>query len=187
MAQLSFDFRLPEKEEGERRLFFAFTFVILIVSFVLAHLITRNMLWKMLAEEQAAEMLGPKEQEKIYEVLVEQQFINPDKKDEYKALSNKDSSGGGGLTEKQGFHTLTQFREFIMGSSASTPSKAQPKSEQSKEEELFEVGIFKADPKTNSNAEESPNQAASSGQMTKIPFNYRFQQDFYFDGTGLKP
>ncbi|TGM72972.1 TonB-dependent receptor [Leptospira mtsangambouensis] len=186
MAQLSFDFRLPEKEEGERRLFFAFTFVILIVSFVLAHLITRNMLWKMLAEEQAAEMLGPKEQEKIYEVLVEQQFINPDKKDEYKALSNKDSSGGGGLTEKQGFHTLTQFREFIMGSSASTPSKAQPKSEQSKEEELFEVGIFKADPKTNSNAEESPNQSASSGQMTKIPFNYRFQQDFLFRWDGAK-
>lgn len=65
MAQLSFDFRLPEKEEGERRLFFAFTFVILIASFVLAHLITRNMLWKMLADEQASEMLGPKEQEKF--------------------------------------------------------------------------------------------------------------------------
>lgn len=73
-----------------------------------------------------------------------------------------------------------------MGSSASTPSKAQPKSEQSKEEEIFEVGIFKADPKSNSNSEESPNQSASSGHMTKIPFNYRFQQDFCFDGTELR-
>jgi hypothetical protein len=186
MHPLYFEFQLPEKEEGERRLLFSFAFVVLIASLVLGHLITRNMLWKMLGEESASEVMTPEEKEKIYDVLVEQQFINPDKKDEYKALSNRDSAGGGGLTEKQGFHTLSPFREFIFGSQNSTPSKEQPKSEQTKEEDLFEVGILKADPKTNSNSEESPNQNASSGQMTKIPFNYRFQQDFLFRWDGAK-
>lgn len=186
MPPLYFNFELPEKEEGEKRLLFSFALVVLISSLILGHLITRNMLWRMLGAENATEELSPEEKEKIYDVLVEQQFINPDKKDEYKALSNRDSSGGGGITEKQGFHTLSPFREFIFGSSSQSPSKQQPKAEQTKEEDLFEVGILKADPKTTSNSEESPNQSASSGQMTKIPFNYRFQQDFLFRWDGSK-
>lgn len=186
MPPLYFNFELPEKEEGEKRLLFSFALVVLISSLILGHLITRNMLWRMLGAESATEELSPEEKEKIYDVLVEQQFINPDKKDEYKALSNRDSSGGGGITEKQGFHTLSPFREFIFGSSSQSPSKQQPKAEQTKEEDLFEVGILKADPKTTSNSEESPNQSASSGQMTKIPFNYRFQQDFLFRWDGSK-
>ncbi|MCZ8342298.1 MAG: TonB-dependent receptor [Leptospira sp.] len=186
MPPLYFNFELPEKEEGEKRLLFSFALVVLISSLILGHLITRNMLWRMLGAENATEELSIEEKEKIYDVLVEQQFINPDKKDEYKALSNRDSSGGGGITEKQGFHTLSPFREFIFGSSSQSPSKQQPKAEQTKEEELFEVGILKADPKTTSNSEESPNQSASSGQMTKIPFNYRFQQDFLFRWDGSK-
>lgn len=186
MPPLYFKFELPEKEEGEKRLLFSFALVVLVSSLILGHLITRNMLWRMLGAENATEELSPEEKEKIYDVLVEQQFINPDKKDEYKALSNRDSSGGGGITEKQGFHTLSPFREFIFGSSSQSPSKQQPKAEQTKEEDLFEVGILKADPKTTSNSEESPNQSASSGQMTKIPFNYRFQQDFLFRWDGSK-
>ncbi|TGN06840.1 energy transducer TonB [Leptospira ilyithenensis] len=186
MAPVFFDFQLPEKEEGEKRLFYSAAFVVLLSSLLLGHLITRNMLWKMLGEESASEELTAQEKEKIYDVLVEQQFINPDKKDEYKALSNKESAGGGGLTEKQGFHALSSFREFVFGSKASNPSKAQPKAEQTKEDEIFEVGIFKADPKTSENQQESPNQSQSSGQMMKIPFNYRFQQDFLFRWDGSK-
>ncbi len=186
MRQLYFDFILPEKEEGERRLFYSASFVVLICSLFLGHLVTRNMLWKMLGEENAPMMMPAEEKEKIYDVLVEQQFINPEKKDEYKALSNQDSAGGGGITENLGFHTLSPFREFIFGSTASNPSKAQPKAEQSKEEDLFEIGIFKADPISKQNQEESPNQSQSSGSLMKIPFNYRFQQDFLFRWDGAK-
>ncbi|TGL59135.1 TonB-dependent receptor [Leptospira ognonensis] len=181
-----FEFDLPENEEGERRLFYSASFVVLICSLFLGHFVTRNMLWKMLGEENSTMMLPAEEKEKIYDVLVEQQFINPEKKDEYKALSNQDSAGGGGITENQGFHTLSPFREFIFGSAASNPSKAQPKAEQSKEEDIFEVGIFKADPISKQNQEESPNQSQSSGKMMKIPFNYRFQQDFLFRWDGAK-
>ncbi|GBF50254.1 TonB-dependent receptor [Leptospira ryugenii] len=186
MRQLFFDFEIPEKEEGENRLLYSAAFVVLIASLVLGHLITRNMLWKMFSEESSETFLSEQEKEKIYEVLVEQQFINPEKKDEYKALSDRDSAGGGGLTEKQGFHTLSPFREFIYGSASAQPSKAQPKSEQTKEDDLFEIGIFKADPVSKQTTEESTNQNASAGQMTKIPFNYRFQQDFLFRWDGAK-
>ncbi|TGN19461.1 energy transducer TonB [Leptospira idonii] len=181
-----FNILLPETEEGQRRLFFSAAFVVLISSLLLGHLITRNMLWKMLGEEQASELASQEEKEKIYDILVEQQFINPEKKDEYKALSNQDSAGGGGITEQQGFHTLSPFREFIYGSAASNPSTAQPKAEQSKEDDVYEIGIYKADPKTTQNQEESPNQSASAGKMLKIPFNYRFQQDFLFRWDGAK-
>jgi hypothetical protein len=186
MRQLYFDFNLPESEEGERRLFYSAAFVVLIFSLFLGHMVTRNMLWKMLGDENASMLMPAEEKEKIYDVLVEQQFINPEKKDEYKALSNQDSAGGGGITEKQGFHTLSPFREFIYGSAASNPSKAQPKSEQTKEDDLFEIGIFKADPVSKISQEESPNQSESAGKMMKIPFNYRFQQDFLFRWDGAK-
>ncbi len=186
MRQLYFDFNLPENEEGEKRLFFSAAFVVLICSLLLGHLVTRNMLWKMLGEESSEMMLPAEEKEKIYDVLVEQQFINPEKKDEYKALSNQDSAGGGGITEKQGFHTLSPFREFIFGSAASNPSTSQPKTEETKEDDLFEIGIFKADPISKQTTEESTNQSQSSGKMMKIPFNYRFQQDFLFRWDGAK-
>lgn len=181
------DLQLPEKEEGEKRLVLSACFVLLLVSLIFGHMITRNLLWKILGEELAGEETTPEEREKIYEVLVEQQFINPDKKDEYKALSNKDSAGGGGLTEKMGFHALSPFREFIYGSKSAQPSQAQPKEEKTKkEEDLFEIGIFKADPVSSVNQEATPNASASSGQMMKIPFNYRFQQDFLFRWDGSK-
>ncbi len=181
------DLQLPEKEEGEKRLVLSACFVLLLVSLIFGHMITRNLLWKILGEEMASEEVSPEEREKIYEVLVEQQFINPDKKDEYKALSNKDSAGGGGLTEQMGFHTLSPFREFIYGSKAVQPSEAQPKEEKAKkEEDLFEIGIFKADPVSSVNQQATPNVSPSSGQMMKIPFNYRFQQDFLFRWDGSK-
>lgn len=186
MALPYFDWQLPEKEEGETRIFFSFLFVFLLCSLLFGHLITRNLLWKMLGEELQEETLSQQEKEKIYEVLVEQQFVNPDKKDEYKALSNRDSAGSGGVTEKEGFHTLSQFRELIFGSQASKPSQAQPKAEQSKDEDIFEIGIFRSDPNTNQSSEESSNSQANAGQTAKIPANYRFQQDFLFRWDGAK-
>ncbi len=108
MPPLYFNFELPEKEEGEKRLLFSFALVVLISSLILGHLITRNMLWRMLGAENATEELSPEEKEKIYDVLVEQQFINPDKKDEYKALSNRDSSGRG-LRKNKDFIPFLHF------------------------------------------------------------------------------
>lgn len=181
------DWKLPEEEEGDNRLLYSASFVILIFSLIFGHLITRNFLFQLMEGNLEEEILAENEKEKIYEVLVEQQFINPEKKDEYKALSNKDSAGGGGLTQETGFHTLTPFREFLYGNNATKPSQEKPNQEKSqKEEDVFEIGVFKSDPVTSQSTESSPNSKPQQSQMLKIPFNYRFQQDFLFRWDGAK-
>lgn len=180
---LSFPYK--EEEEGQTRLILSAAFVFLVVSLVIGHLITRNLLWKVLGSDPVAKLEAKKEKEKIYEVLVEQQFINPEKTDEYKALSDKDSAGGGGLTKEKGFHTDSPFREFVFGSPNSPSSDPSPAEEnQAKEENLFEVGIIKADPIAIRTLRPAPSAQGQQGQMMKIPFNYRFQQDFQFRWDG---
>jgi len=180
-------FPYKEEEEGETRLLLSAAFVFLIVSMLVGHLLTRNLLWKILGSEPLAKLETQKDKEKIYEVLVEQQFINPDKTDEYKALSDRESAGGGGLTREKGFHTDSPFREFIFGTPQS-PSRDPSPAEQNpnREENLFEVGIFKADPIAIRTFRPSPESQGTQGQMMKIPFNYRFQQDFLFRWDGNK-
>lgn len=180
---LSFDYQ--ESEEGEKRLLVSAAIVFLIVSLLVGHLITRNLLWKVLGSESETAQSLPQEKEKIYEVLVEQQFIKPEKKDEYKALSDQESAGSGGITKEKGFHTLSSFREFIFGSNsqASNPNQANPE-EQKKEDDLYEVGLFKADPLTTATLNPNSSNPSNASQMMKIPFNYRFQQDFLFRWDG---
>lgn len=182
---LSFPYK--EEEEGEARLLLSAGFVFLLISLLIGHLITRNLLWKLLGSEPVAKLASVEEKEKIYEVLVEQQFINPEKTDEYKSLSDKDSAGGGGLTEEKGFHTDSQFREFIFGSPNPSNSNSSPsQQEMKKEENIFEVGLLRSDPITVQTFRPNPRPSGESGQMMKIPFNYRFQQDFLFRWDGQR-
>jgi hypothetical protein len=181
-------FPFKENEEGEGRLLLSAAFVFLIFSLILGHLITRNLLWRYLGNDPTKEWEANVEKEKIYEVLVEQQFINPEKKDEYKALSNKESAGSGGLTEEKGFHTLTPFQEFLFGSATQEASQQEIPSEEEKkkEDDLFEIGIFQSDPLTISRTSPNPSVQPQAGQMLKIPANYRFQQNFLFRWDGSK-
>lgn len=179
-------FPYKEEEEGQTRLYLAAFFVFLSISLLVGHLITRNLLWKVLGSEPVAKIENRAEREKLYDVLVEQQFINPDKTDEYKALSDRHSAGGGGLTEEKGFHTDSPFREFVFGTPQPSPSQetSQQQQEMRKEENVYEVGLLKSDPITVQTLRPSPNPSGQSGQMMKIPFNYRFQQDFLFRWDG---
>lgn len=173
--------------EDDRRLLFAAFFVFAFSSFLVAHLFTRNVLWKILGEDPLIQVKEQAEREKIYEVLLEQEFVDKSIKDQYKALSNVESAGSGGITKEEGFHTSSPFREFVMGSIMRRPSQPNPQSSQKKteEEEIFEVALLKQDPVENTNpSEETPNQSAATGKMTKIPFNYRFQEDIRFRWDG---
>lgn len=111
--------------EDDQRLIYASFLVLALASFFTAHLLTRNMLWKILGSEPVVKMESNEEKEKIYEVLLEQDFVDKNVKDEYKALSNVDAAGAGGITKKEGFHSASPFREFIMGSMARRPSETQ--------------------------------------------------------------
>lgn len=174
--------------EDDRRLIYASFLVLVLASFFTAHLLTRNMLWKILGSEPMVKMESNEEKEKIYEVLLEQDFVDKNIKDEYKALSNVDAAGAGGITKKEGFHSASPFREFIMGSMARRPSEAQKQEAKEKnDEKVFEVGIYKIDPVQTTNTEETKQSSQTYGRMTKIPFNYRFEQDFLFVGTEIKP
>ncbi|MBF3376117.1 energy transducer TonB [Leptospira borgpetersenii] len=171
--------------EDDRRLIYASFLVLVLASFFTAHLLTRNMLWKILGSEPMVKMESNEEKEKIYEVLLEQDFVDKNIKDEYKALSNVDAAGAGGITKKEGFHSASPFREFIMGSMARRPSEAQKQEAKEKnDEKVFEVGIYKIDPVQTANTEETKQSSQTYGRMTKIPFNYRFEQDFLFRWDG---
>lgn len=189
MKKETFSSEINSLSEDERRLFFSSAFVVLILSLIVSHLFTRNMLWKMLGTESLVEMdKNNTPREKVYNVLLEQEFKDKQKKDEIKALSDEDAAGTGGLTEKQGFHTSSPFYEFLMGA---LPSNQNPEQKQAKpndkEVEIYEVGIFHADPVTKVIPRPSSNPSpAVSGEMTKIPFNYRFEQDFLFRWDGSK-
>ena len=111
-----FSFDLNSLDEDERRLLLSASLVFFMLSFSIAHLFTKNMLWRLLGtDSNIVDMKKGGENQKVYEVLLEQEFTNKTKKDEIKALSNEDSAGSGGLTEKEGFHTNSPFYEFIYG------------------------------------------------------------------------
>ncbi|TGK00134.1 energy transducer TonB [Leptospira langatensis] len=173
--------------EDDKRLLFAAFIVFAFCSFLVAHLFTRNILFQILGEDPLVQVKERAEREKIYEVLLEQEFVDKTVKDEYKALSNADSAGSGGLTKEKGFHTSSPFREFIFGNIARNPSKATPQSAQKKteDEQVYEVAILKQDPVENTNpTEQTQEQTAATGRMTKIPSNYRFQEDIRFRWDG---
>lgn len=174
-----------EIPEDDQRLIYASFLVLVLASFFTAHLLTRNMLWKILGSEPMVKMESNEEKEKIYEVLLEQDFVDKNVKDEYKALSNVDAAGAGGITKKQGFHSASPFREFIMGSLTRRPSETQKqKTKEKNDEKVFEVGIYKIDPVQTTNTDNTKQNTQTYGKTTKIPFNYRFEQDFLFRWDG---
>jgi len=173
--------------EDDERLFFSAGFVLLIFSLFIAHLFTRNLLWKFLGSESVIDIEYRKEREKVYNVLVEQDFKDKSVKDQIKALSDEDSAGSGGLTEKEGFHTLSPFYRFILGTRvASSSSQDSSQSQKSKEEDVYEVGIYRVDPLVRYVPKVSSAKSVSSSQESQIPANYRFQQDFLFRWDGSR-
>lgn len=178
-----------EKESylGEKRLFFSYLFVIYLVALTFSHLFIKNKLF-FLNDPTPQELALQEENEKIYNVLVEQKIITDEVKDEIKALSDKDSAGAGGITEKEGFHTLTKFRELIFGSVA---SKANPQSKKASREDPLEVSILSDDPIRNKQESQDQQESKDSNpsvnsQASQIPSNYRFQQDFLFRWDGSR-
>lgn len=182
-----FSFDLNSLNEDDKRLLLSASLVFFMLSFTIAHLFTKNMLWRLLGtDSNIVDMKLNGENQKVYEVLLEQENANKDKKDEIKALSNEDSAGSGGLTEKEGFHTNSPFYEFIYGGLPSSASQMTQKTSDSKktEDEVYEIGIYQNDPLMKMTPQNTSASNATMGKETKIPFNYRFQQDFLFRWDG---
>lgn len=193
--------------EDDYRLYYSAIFVLSFTAFLVAHLFTKNILTGLLSKPATAEQIQQKiESEKIYQVLLEQKNKDHKKTEQIKALSDADSSGSGGLTKKHGFHTLSPFREFIFGGE-SIFTRPKEKRDESQQEQMFIVSIQNDDPlaeikiseedsissqpkqkeikkvvtKTKKEIDKKMTQKEGQpGVQTKIPFNYRFEQNFQF-------
>ncbi|MCB1142851.1 MAG: energy transducer TonB [Leptospiraceae bacterium] len=187
-----FSEEIESLSEDERRVLFSASIVLLVLSLLVAHLFTRNLLWRMIGTESIVDLEKRKKYEdKIYHVLLEQDFKDKSIiEDQMKALSDEDAAGRGGLTQEKGFHTLSPFYEFILGGAMSSQPADESKTqkENEKQEEVYEVGIYKSDPVQKAVAKLISSQPPplSQGQITKIPFNYRFKQDFLFRWDGSR-
>ncbi len=117
----------------------------------------------------------PKE-EKIYPVLVEQDYRPKPETEQYRALSDVSAQGKGFLTLNEGFHTLTKDDRLSLAAASRGGSS------QSSDTTSHAEGIG-----GNQGGKSAASAQGTSGDDSqfRIPMNYRFQQDFAlrYDGT----
>jgi len=120
--------------------------------------------------------LMDQKEDKIYPVLVEQDYKPRPETEQFRALSDVSAEGKGGITLTPGFHTLTPFDRLDIGGGSRAGSQSNASSNETRSGEGQQQG--------------STSQSRGDGQMSndamfRIPMNYRFQQDFSlrYDGS----
>ena len=123
------------------------------------------------------QLSGEKKDEKIYPVLVEQNYRPKPETDQYRALSDVSAEGKGFLTLNPGFHALTPYdRLELSAASRGSQSASSDNSANAAEGQGGKQGG-----NTGSNA---PGNIGDDANF-RIPQNYRFRQDFAlrYDGS----
>ncbi|MCE9598066.1 MAG: TonB C-terminal domain-containing protein [Spirochaetia bacterium] len=117
-------------------------------------------------------------EEKIYPVLVEQDYKPKPLTEQYRALSDVSAEGTGGITLNPGFHTLTPFDRLDLGGGSRGGSQ---ESSRNSSETRPGDGMQQGRASTTSNGEGPLGNDAAF----RIPQNYRFQADFAlrYDGA----
>ncbi len=124
-------------------------------------------------------------QRKIYPVLITQKYAPKPKSDQFRALSDVTAEGTGGITEREGFHTLTPYDEMDPGQPGEPGQKgaraasARPAAPEKTPDKRPGDGPGRADTRKNETAyrPDRPGRG-QTGKSYKIPANYRFQNDF---------
>lgn len=125
----------------------------------------------------------------IYQVLVEQEYRPEARTLQDRALSDVTAQGTGGITVLKGFHTLTEDDTFEQGGAPPTPARTS--AAQLPEPQHAGPGESIPDQNTRPQPDRTQQQPAAerpgTGLLTRIPSNYRFQQDFAlrYDGQDL--
>lgn len=130
---------------------------------------------------------------KVYPVLIQQKYAPKPESDQFRALSDVTAEGTGGITEREGFHTLTPHDVMDPGAggtpSAPTPPSpasrqpAEAQKERQAERKRPGEGLERKKPVERRRPEAPvarPSQPGrgQTGEDYKIPANYRFEQDF---------
>ncbi len=143
---------------------------------------------------------------RIYPVLVQQDLRPPAQKDQIRALSDVTAEGSGGITTAYGFHTLTDDDTLQAGKRGAVGSREESGGElensanskqsalldsegREKKGDLFERGIATDKAAIQRQAYRKGKRGRSQGAAPslRIPFNYRFRQDFQlrYDGSSI--
>ena len=130
------------------------------------------------------------QRDRVYRVLVEQEYRPEVRTLQDRALSDVSAEGTGGITLAKGFHTLANDDTFEQGgapSPAPTPQDRQTDQERSENE-----GPGESLPESEARPQPTPQREAQNsrpnpGRLTRIPSNYRFREDFAlrYDGQDL--
>ena len=142
-------------------------------SFLYSSFFTQKLLYKQLQEKA--------KRSRVYPVLVKQIQKAQNSRKQIQALSDVDSSGSGGLSRQQGFHSLSPH------DSLSIPKQKQ----KNRQQKNHKKSISQAQDNFSIIAKQSPSSQWSPtkgrDKSFRIPNNYRFRQDFLlrFDGSSL--
>jgi TonB family protein len=135
---------------------------------------------------QAADLNEPAVLNNVYPVLIEQKDEEEIQTERIRALSHKNVEGRGGMTEKEGFHTLSSYDTLSAGHpgmDVNQPADADQQSDR-KDKESAEKTSRNEENGTGRQADARYMKQGNSGRMTdsefKIPANYRFREDFRF-------
>lgn len=169
-------------DEDDRRLVSAGIPVFLFFSFIFATAYSES-LGFLRNEAYAAEserLKMEQNEDRLYHVLVEQEYSPEAKTDQMRALSDVTAEGTGGITKSYGFHTLTEYDTLSMsgsgqgGNQASEQSRNTPQNNEEGSEERTAASA------ANQGRPGNPGNQGLSGeeQEMKIPANYRFRHDF---------
>ncbi|MCR9143872.1 MAG: energy transducer TonB [bacterium] len=179
--------------EDDRRLIVSAVPVLFVCAFVFAAIYSERIAPILSRINQPLEVQALQEQrQKVYRVLVEQEYKPEAKTLQERALSDVTAEGTGAITLAKGFHTLANDDTFEQGGAPATPAARTP-AQQSNDAERTPEGPGESLPddsrRPQPNAPQAEAQTArpNPGRLTRIPANYRFREDFAlrYDGQDL--
>lgn len=169
---------LPGATEHDRRLIVSGIPVFLLFSLLWGHFaVDRNPAFLSFLHPAPNERSLSADDDKIYPVLVEQEYAPPPRSKQIRALSDKDAEGQGRLTAARGFNTMSSYDVL----------EIKPRAADGRRDNNTTVfrgpGNFRRGPDRKSRSRGLNGRESGS---FKIPANYRFQQDMRlnFDGSG---
>lgn len=180
-------------QEDDRRLITSAVPVLFLCAFIFGAIYTERIapILSRINEPQQMQVMQEQRQ-KVYPVLVEQEYRPEVRTLQERALSDVSAEGTGAITLAKGFHTLANDDTFEQGGAPTNPATAPAKQPEQATPEFEGPGESTPENQQQTRPQPSPQtetQAArpNPGRQTRIPANYRFREDFAlrYDGQDL--
>lgn len=195
----SFHRPLPRANDDDHRLITAGVPVLLAFALVFGQIYTRTIAPILSTLNESDYVTENRSRlQRVYPVLVEQEFAPKPKSDQIRALSDVSAEGQGAITVAPGFHTFAVDDTMELGGSPAVQAadaSEEPRNETQRRRpegagDLIEQpDETRPEPDRKNTASSHTGSAGhqGTGRLTRIPSNYRFQQDFalHYDGREM--